>query len=359
MNFLQFHVLTSYPPSNANRDDEGRHKSAKFGGVPRLRLSSQAIKRAIRESSAFQTDLAGNLGIRTKRIGEKIQARLVDEGVAAEDALKAVMMVADVFGKVEPGKAGEESRPRNAALSFITEAEINNAYDMAVKILEGDITEADVKKNKVDIILQDADNAVDVAMFGRMLAGAKHKCREAAVQVSHALTTHAAVGEDDFYAALDDLQAASDPEGNGAAMLGEQEFGSGLFYTYVCVDLGLLLRNLSGDKELAERAIASLVRAIATASPGGMSSSFAHNPRASYIKMTGGSTTPHNFATAFENPIKQPYLRNSVEALDEKAMRFARAYDEQPDLEVVMDVDADVGSLADIREAAMKAVQEV
>ena len=34
--FLQFHLLTKIGPSNPNRDDQGRPKSALVGGAPRL-----------------------------------------------------------------------------------------------------------------------------------------------------------------------------------------------------------------------------------------------------------------------------------------------------------------------------------
>ena len=67
--FIQLHLLTTYPPSNPNRDDQGRPKSAMVGGAPRLRLSSQAIKRAVRTSPVFKTALEGHLGERTQRIG--------------------------------------------------------------------------------------------------------------------------------------------------------------------------------------------------------------------------------------------------------------------------------------------------
>jgi len=356
MTFLQFHVLTSYPPSNANRDDEGRHKSAKFGGVPRLRLSSQAIKRAIRESAAFQNDLAGNLGIRTRLVSDLIETRLVQDGVDAEEARKAVLLVSDVFGKIEVGKS-EEARLRNAVLCFVTQNEIDKAHALARDFLEGRVSEAEIRKKKFDVILNDADSAVDIAMFGRMLAGVKHKGREAAVQVAHSLTTHAAVGEDDFFTALDDLQAASDPEGGGAAMIGEQEFGSGLFYLYASIDVPLLIRNLDGDKELAARGVASFVKALATSAPGGMASSFAHHPRAAFIRMTASPYAPHNISSAFAAPIRsQPYLRNSIEALEATAARYERSYDEVPDLSMVMDVEDGRGSLADIREAACKVV---
>lgn len=49
--FLQLHLLTTYPPSNPNRDDQGRPKTANLGGAPRLRLSSQSVKRALRSPS--------------------------------------------------------------------------------------------------------------------------------------------------------------------------------------------------------------------------------------------------------------------------------------------------------------------
>ena len=38
--FIQLHLLTAYPPSNLNRDDLGRPKTAIVGGAERLRISS-------------------------------------------------------------------------------------------------------------------------------------------------------------------------------------------------------------------------------------------------------------------------------------------------------------------------------
>jgi len=52
--FIQLHLLTSYPPSNLNRDDLGRPKTAVMGGKTRLRISSQSLKRAWRNSELFK-----------------------------------------------------------------------------------------------------------------------------------------------------------------------------------------------------------------------------------------------------------------------------------------------------------------
>ena len=69
--FVQFHLLTFYPPANLNRDDTGRPKTAFLGGVERLRVSSQALMRAVRTSEVFQNALAGHLGTRTQRFGRR------------------------------------------------------------------------------------------------------------------------------------------------------------------------------------------------------------------------------------------------------------------------------------------------
>ena len=52
--FIQLHVLTSYPPSNLNRDDMGRPKTARMGNAERLRISSQSLKRHWRVSDVFE-----------------------------------------------------------------------------------------------------------------------------------------------------------------------------------------------------------------------------------------------------------------------------------------------------------------
>ncbi|MDI5434700.1 type I-E CRISPR-associated protein Cas7/Cse4/CasC, partial [Salmonella enterica subsp. enterica serovar Kentucky] len=44
------HFLTAYAPANLNRDESGRPKTAFMGGVERLRVSSQSLKRAWRVS---------------------------------------------------------------------------------------------------------------------------------------------------------------------------------------------------------------------------------------------------------------------------------------------------------------------
>ena len=221
--FVQFHLLTSYGLSNPNRDDQGRPKQAMVGGVPRLRMSSQSVKRALRESACFALDLQGNMGVRTKRLYERLVSMLIEGGASGTAARAAAEQVAAIFGKLDAPKKGEETRVATT-LAFISPEEWALAEDLAAKAVAGEALPKDKDLKKA--VLRHADGAVDIAMFGRMLADDADFNRDAAVQVAHAITTHSAQAEEDWFSAVDDLNKA---EETGAGHLGEIAFGSGVF----------------------------------------------------------------------------------------------------------------------------------
>ena len=113
--FLQLHMLTSYPPANLNRDDLGRPKTAVMGGVMRLRVSSQSLKRAWRTSEVFQSALGANVGTRTKDFGVEVFQNLKDKGVEEDKAKEYAKSIAGVFGKLQ--KADSKSLLRSLELS--------------------------------------------------------------------------------------------------------------------------------------------------------------------------------------------------------------------------------------------------
>lgn len=352
--FLQLHYLTVYPLSNPNRDDQGRPKSASYGGVPRLRISSQALKRAARLSDTMQTDLKGHLGDRTQRIGEVIRDTLRSEGVAQNAAGDIAEKVADVFGKIDE-TAKKDGKIRTRQLAFISPEERETAIDLARTAAAGEAL-PDTKQLK-KTILRTADGAADVAMFGRMLADDPDFNREAAVQVSHALTTHRALVEDDFYTAVDDLKRPN--EDAGAGFVGEAGFGSGVFYTYACVDLDLLKENLGGDAELAATAAAALAEALAVSTPSGKRNSFAHQTRASFIRAEKGDDQPRSLAGAFLRPVEGAGpLALSVAALNDLAAKMDAAYGLSGHAPALLDVEQGVGTLAEIKAYAKSAVSD-
>ena len=320
--FIQFHLLTTYGPSNPNRDDQGRPKQAVVGGAPRLRISSQSIKRVLRESSFFALDLKGNLGTRTKRLHEQLVADQTAKGVDTAAAATAADTVAEIFGKLEKvGKKGEE-RSVATTLAFISPAEWALAQDLMDKVLSGE--DLPKEKDLKMLVLRKADGAVDIAMFGRMLAADADFNREAAVQVAHAITTHRAQAEEDWFSAVDDLNKADD---TGAGHLGETAFGSGVYYQYVCVNAELLIENLGGDRDLAAKGGEALARALPMVTPTGKQNSFAHRPRAFYMLAEKGNKAPRDLSGAFFEPVRTlPLADNSVTALEKTRADIDAAY---------------------------------
>ncbi len=339
-NFIQLHLLTAYPPANLNRDDTNRPKTAQFGGTPRLRISSQALKRAWRESEVFERRLAGHLGQRTQRFGEIVKDHLIAHGAGEADALAVARKVADVFGKLKSEK--DNNATYTEQLAFISPEERRTALALAEKVLAGEVAKID----NADV-LRTADTAVDIAMFGRMLADDPSFNREAAVQVAHAITTHPVVVEDDYYTAVDDLKRPS--EDMGAGFVGELGFGSGIFYLYACIDRDLLERNLDGDAELAGEGIAALVEAAATVAPRGKQASFASRARASFAMVEKGETAPRTLAAAFVKRRRDTddLLAASIDALKRQRDHFAKVYGDVTDARH-FDVAAGEGSLEEL-----------
>lgn len=353
--FVQFHLLTAYPPSNPNRDDQGRPKQATIGGAPRLRLSSQSLKRAIRESSFFGNDLAGQTGHRTKRLYEKLRGKLVAEGAEGKAAAKAAETVAAIFGKLEAPRKDAPDDKVATTLAFISPEEWRLAEDLAAQALAGEKLPADKELKK--LVLRRADGAVDIAMFGRMLADDPDFNREAAVQVGHAITTHRVVAEDDWFSAVDDLKTRDEDMGSGH--LGESGFGSGVYYLYACVNTDLLAENLGGDRDLAARGMQALARALATATPKGKQNSHAHHPRAAYIRVERGPQQPRDLTGAFFRPVSGgDLLAASVVALEATAAQIDRAYGASSDDHRVMNVPAGQGTLDEIAGFAADAARD-
>lgn len=352
--FLQLHHLTIYPLSNPNRDDLGRPKTANYGGAPRMRISSQALKRAARLSDVMQTDLKGHLGDRTQRIGQVVREALAGAAASEDQVTEIVRKVADVFGKLD-ADAEKKGAIRTRQLAFISPEERSAAIELARKALGGEkLPEAkDLKR----LVLRTADGAADVAMFGRMLADDPDFNREAAVQVSHALTTHRALVEDDYYTAVDDLKTPA--EDAGAGFVGEAGFGSGVFYTYACVNVDLLVENLAGDRALAGRAAGALAEAMATATPSGKRNSFAHQTRAGYIRAEKGDAQPRSLAGAFFKPVDgEDLMAASIAALERMAENLEAAYGACCEASETMNVAEGRGTLQEVRGFVGRAVTD-
>jgi CRISPR system Cascade subunit CasC len=338
--FVQLHLLTSYPPSNLNRDDLGRPKTAVLGGAKRLRVSSQSLKRAWRTSDLFQQALAGHLGTRTKGMGTEVLRALRAGGVPERAAHATAERIAGVFGKpkaVRKGEGGTVGKVEIEQLAHFSPEE-RAAIDALVAVLVAEQREPTAEELQ---LLRREHSGVDIALFGRMLADSPDYNVEAAAQVAHAITVHATDIEDDYFSAVDDLNTGGSDR--GAGHIGEAEFAAGLFYLYLCVDRDLLVENLNGDEELAARALRSLTEAAAKIPPGGKQASFASRAYASYALAEKGRQQPRSLAVAFLRPVAGgDFLSEAVRRLSAARQSFEAAYGATA--EAAYEVDAALGN---------------
>ena len=137
---------------------------------------------------------------------------------------------------------------------------------------------------------------------------------DAAIHVAHAFTVHAEASETDYFSAVDDLLASADDESLGSGHIGTTELTSGLYYSYVVVDVGQLVMNLEGadraswqdsERDLAAEVIRRLVHVMATVSPGAKLGSTAPYSRAQLVLAEAGSEQPRTLANAFLSPVDQ------------------------------------------------------
>ena len=296
--FVQIHLLTSYPPANLNRDDQGRPKTAKMGGFDRLRVSSQSLKRAWRTSELFQQTLDGHIGTRTKLLGVQIYEKLVAGGIKEKQAKEWAQKIAGVFGALKKAKDKEP----------LVDLEIEQLVHVSPTELQAidALVEAVVSQNRAPDdaelnLIRKQGQSVDIALFGRMLASSPAFNIEAACQVAHAISVHPVVIEDDYFTAVDDLNDGS--VDSGAAHIGETGFAAGLFYSYICINRELLIDNLGGDKELAQKAISALIEAAVKVSPEGKQNSFGSRAYANYVLAEKGDQQPRSLSVAFLKPV--------------------------------------------------------
>ena len=360
--FLQYHLLTSYAASNLNRDDAGRPKTLTYGEAPRLRVSSQSLKRAWRTSEAFARAMEGHVGTRSNRFAEELFGLLTERGVGEKDAIERIKTVleAEKIGKLKVPKKDEEvtsDHLRTEQLVHLGPKERQTLRDLADRLAEGPVEH----DGKSLMVLSADHGAVDVALFGRMLADQTRMNVEAACQVAHAFTTHRVAVEDDFYTAVDDLKKKADGDDAGAGFVGVHDYGAGVYYAYVCLNADQLAANLGGDAALAGEAAAALAHAMATVGPAGKQNSYASRARAGFCLLEVGDAAPRSLAEAFLRPVRtsegRDLIGQSVHELRERKERIERVYGDAPAEEASFDVDADEGSLDDVLSLTRRAFE--
>lgn len=350
-NFINFHVLISHSPSCLNRDDMNMQKTAVFGGVNRVRVSSQSLKRSMRTSDYYAQHL-GAPSIRTRDLS-RLKARFTEALKGRFDAERVAQALEWMSGKegIAEDTTGDAVAPWTLEeVAYFCERLGEEGQDL--KKLEKQI-EKEAKPFRAAIA-----NARDIALSGRMATSGLMSSLpvDGAMAIAHAITTHAVEPQDvDWFTAVDDLTA--DAGETGAGHLDTQQFSSGVFYRYASLNLKQLQVNLGliadmKSEETADSRAQALeiarhvLHLLATVVPSAKQQSFAAHNLADFA-VASFADQPISLANAFEEPIKRDrnggFLKPSVAALADYWSRIntaygldetARAFSVQPDVEL-------------------------
>jgi CRISPR system Cascade subunit CasC len=322
---IEFHILQSFPVTCLNRDDVGAPKTAVVGGVTRARVSSQCWKRQVRLA---MRELDVKMGTRTKLIGSLIAEKCKEFGAsdvqaeACGQAIEKIFIKEDKKSKGKTQKAEQEDEnvssgdEDNDTLLFLSPKEVEiiaTAFKEKGFSATDLIAAKDQKKQVAELVKligkpEQVVDAVDIALFGRMVAKAADMNVEAAASFAHAISTHKVSNEVEFFTALDDFPAL------GSAHMGSLEFNSATYYRYVSLDIGQLVQTLC-EVDL-KKVIAAFTQALFVAVP---------NAR----QTTQSGASPWEFARVlvrkgqrlqvpFEKPVKSQgdgYLQPSITEL--------------------------------------------
>lgn len=325
---VELHMIQNVVPANLNRDDTGAPKDCTFGGVRRARVSSQSLKRAARLAFPRFGLETSELGVRTRRVLSEVVDRLVQRGRDQEQATAVVTNALTGIGLSLDKKGNSEYLLFLGSEALDTFADRCDALwdqlNSAKKPKKGELKEL----KSTDLL--GAERAVDVALFGRMIADLPDQTIDAACQVAHAISTHEVRSEFDYFTAVDDLLPDTE---TGAGMIDTVEFNAACLYRYSNVDTDQLVENLGGDRELAERGLKAYLAAMVMSLPSGKQNSMAaHNPP-SLVFLVQRETGQWNLANAFADPVRpsptRPLVETSVKGLLNYYGDLARAFPHQ------------------------------
>ncbi len=350
MKLIELHILQSFPVSCLNRDDVGAPKTAVFGGVTRARISSQCLKRAIRlQAKELCPELYA--GERSKLIVRPIAEAAERHGAPPDRALEVSKKFCNELAVFDEGSFKKDPNVlRVKTLMFLSPAEREQiGKELAAMLGESKDAKALEKKIKsaaAKVREARLKDAADIAVFGRMVASDHSLTLEGAAMFSHALSTHRADNDIDFYTAVDDRQREDPTVGEedraGSGMMGTLEFTSAVYYRYAGLNMGLLedadhLAALS--REQRDKVIDAYLRAAVLAVPGARKNSMNSHTLPGYVLgLVKDKGQPVQLINAFERPIasQNGLMDESIARLKAHHSQLKQTWGIQPALEVAI-----------------------
>lgn len=365
--FLQLHLLTTFPPHNVNRDEDGRPKTVAFGGTLRGRISSQAKKRALRYAPHFE---GLQRSVRTREAGilafvSLMLGRMVDDPTRRPAAFRAALEELLAASKLDEAREADAIRAAiaiNAALGAgegVTKIKklkpdmdsVRKFRDGILKLRKGEEADAESElalpgNERIRKILAGLRSEQGLVVGTSEMAALRDLLRSVVAgqldvdgfveRVKDGLLSREAIDED---TALFGRMVAAKPQfnieaaaavshaltthafavegdyfsageelnvlgGTGAAITSYGFLGTGVYYQYAVLDVAHLRSGLGDDLKRTHAAIDALLAGLVHAQPKGKRNAFGSDVAASFVLCDRGSVPATNLAGAFLEPVR-------------------------------------------------------
>ncbi|MFE4333259.1 type I-E CRISPR-associated protein Cas7/Cse4/CasC [Streptomyces sp. NPDC056831] len=352
--FVVVHSLTTLAGVNLNRDMNDLPKMLPYGGVDRMRVSSQSLVRAAREFMRTDGTHDVHNAVSTRLLPTKIAQHLEEEhGIDPADAVPAAALIVTAIGLgihlADPGRTRaltyvpDDTALRLSRLVASHWDRLHNAREQMEELIAGAISapataqDPPAKKESPAAALPgflvsaaratlEPGTVEELAVFGRFLPEIPYGRVDSATDVAHGFSVDPLQLFSDDFTAKDDYQDGG--VFSGAGMLGQQYLVSGTLYRQAALDRRQLRKTLAHSGEdgttveaLAQRAERRWTNAVIHSLPSSKRSRTGSPPRPT-LAVIATCDQALTAAPAFESPISPPA---GIEAAQRLATRLRNA----------------------------------
>lgn len=369
--FVVIHTLTTVTGVNLNSDENGVPKTVMYGGTERLRVSAQALTRAMRAQIREKTTLEEQ-AVRSRLLPQQTARLLEERGVDPADATAAAALIVAAAGVAVNLERPEQTKSvltvSPAAPGVLAELVLAHFDDLAdarqamEKAITGALTTKPAPRRGKTAKAKDADQdteettkaskpeapaklvpyavatqaqhalapgtGLEVALFGRMIAELPRGRQPSTIQVAHACSVDPVEMLADDFTATDDWQ---DLDVFGSAMKGTHYLSSATLYRFAALDRNALRHRLLSTgtppdavEDRARRAERLFTTAAVYAVPPGRSSRTGSAVLPT-LAIAASCDTPASAMPAFEEALQPPASLTAATVLGDYLTRLPAA----------------------------------
>lgn len=323
--YIMTHLLTKHGANRLNTGEVNEAKTMNYGGAIRPIISGGKFRNGVRKQfESYTSEQYGNTYLTKdpsdkliENIGKKYKNKTRNQILSEVDNLIfAINSVESNSTKTQQDDSEQNANKTqdkeikvstlNAPL-LLSDNELRLLADLAFKYKIEDKKEAKKLKEEIKTILKNNLTPTEL-IFGRMLAGSHNVTINGCFETGIEFTTHESLPDSDFYRCVDMLR-----ESTGAAMIGNQDFGSGVYFRSTAFIPNVLFEKYS--KQEAINLIKMFLNSVIEPDISGGNARYMTNTKPENIFMTVLMDRETPLEGAFETPVSIDDAVNSGNGL--------------------------------------------